>query len=149
MFLNIVTDDQLLTSQIVKTILLVIILAGIIHNLYRIFRKGTKGKKIINLILLLLLIIVMGIVIRQYLIEASLLKSSLYITGTTIGYCNVFAEGPGIEFEYEIDGQKYINCNTYHPISKDSIKVPGGKYFVRYSNEFQDQGRIDFNKKAE
>ena len=146
MLLNIVTDDELLTSQIVKTILLVIIVVGIIYNLFRIARSETKGKKFINLILLIFLSIAIFFVFKQYRVEAALLKSPEYVPGTTIDYCNVFAEGQGIEFEYEVNGRKFLNCDTFHPISKDSIIVPGGKYMVRYSQKFPDKGRMDFQK---
>ena len=51
MLLNIVTDEELLTSQIVKTILLCLAGAGIIYNLIKIIRTGSKTKKIINSII--------------------------------------------------------------------------------------------------
>jgi len=149
MLLNIVTDEELLTSEIVKTILLLILAGGIIFNLFRIVRAETNRKKLINLILFIFLFIAIVIVFKQYRLEAALLRSPEYVPGTTIGYCSVFAEGQGIEFEYEVNGRKFLNCDTFHPISKDSIIVPGGKYMVRYSKKFPDKGRMDFNKKAE
>lgn len=148
MLLNIVTDDQLLASQIVKTILLLVISGGIIFNIYRITRFASKRKRAINMAILIMLCLALIFVVRVYLIEFALLKSPVYVTGTTIGDCNVFAEGRGIEFEYEMNGKKYRNCNTFHPVPKDSITVPGGKYWVRTSNRFPGKGRIDFNKKA-
>jgi hypothetical protein len=65
-----------------------------------------------------------------------------------VGYCEVFARGQGIEFEYEVNGQKFRNCNTFHPVSKDSIIVPGGKYQVRYSAKFPGAGRMNFRLKS-
>lgn len=146
MLMSIVTDDELLTSQVVKAILLVIIFVGIIYNLFRIVRAETKGKKLINLSLLIFLFAAFVFVFKQYRVEAALLKSPEYLSGTTIGYCKVFAKGQGIEFEYEINGDKFINRDTFHPISKDSIIVPGGKYLVRYSKKFPGKGRMDFRK---
>ena len=146
MLLNIVTDDELLTSQIVKTILLVILGIGIIYNIFRFVRTESGRGKFISIVILIFLFTVVGFVYKQYRIEAALLKTPLYIPGTTMGYCSAFAEGQGVEFEYEISGKKFRGCNTYHPISKDSIKVPGGKYWVRYSVEFPDKGRMDFQK---
>ncbi|MCK9451672.1 MAG: hypothetical protein M0Q90_08275 [Bacteroidales bacterium] len=146
MLMNIVTDDELLTSQIIKTILLVIIVLGIIYNFFRIIRVETKGKKFINLILLIFLFVAIFFVFKQYRVEAALLKNPEYLSGTTIGYCNAFAKGQGVEFEYEINGHKYLNCDTFYPVSKDSILVPGGEYLVRYSKEFPDKGRMDFQK---
>lgn len=148
MLLNIVTDDQLLTSQIVKTILLVILAGGIVFNVVRMIRPVAIKKKIVNGIIFISLAIIFIFVFKEYRIEASLLKSPVYVPGTTLGYCSVFAEGKGIEFEYELEGRKFQNCNTFHPISKDSITVPGGKYFVRVSKKFPGEGRMDFKKKV-
>lgn len=149
MLLNIVTDEELLTSQIVKTILLIVAGAGIIFNIFRIVRTVSKTKKIINSLIFIILSVVIVFVIKEYRVEAALLKHPEYVQGTTFGYCDVFARGRGIEFEYEVNGQKFRNCNTFHPISKDSIIVPGGRYLVRYSLKFQGLGRMNFRLKAE
>lgn len=149
MLLNVVTDDELLTSQIVKTILLLILAGGILYNLFKIIRAGSLNGKVINVALFLFLSAAFFFVMKAYRVEAALLNSPVYVSGTTIGYCSVFAEGRGIDFEYEIDGRKFRNCNTFHPVSKDSIKVPGGKYFVRVTKRFPGEGRMDFKKKAE
>ncbi len=148
MLLKIVTDEELLTSQIVKTILLVVLSAGIIYNAFRIFRSESKIRLAINSSLLLLLSSALILVFNEYREEASLLKNPQYTTGITSGYCDAFARGEGVEFQYEADGVSYSNCNTFHPISKDSIVVPGGKYFVRYSKQHPDKGRIDFKRPA-
>ncbi|MBI5857720.1 MAG: hypothetical protein HZB42_08715 [Sphingobacteriales bacterium] len=149
MLLNIVTDEELLTSQIVKTILLILTGAGIIYNLFRIVRKKSKSKRIINSVIFIILSVAIIFIFKEYRVESALLKNPEYVQGTTIGYCNVFARGQGIEFEYEVNGQKFRNCNTYHPVSKDSIIVPGGKYEVRYSQKFSGKGRMNFRKKTE
>lgn len=149
MLLNIVTDEELLTSQIVKTILLIIVALGIIYNLYRFFLEKTPKKKAINFVLFALLSVLTVFVYNAYRVEAALLKNPEYVPGITLGYCSVFALGAGIEFEYEVNGQKIRCCNTFHPISRDSIKVPGGKYRVRYSEKFPDEGRINFKVRAE
>ncbi len=149
MLLNIVTDDQLLTSQIVKTILIVIIAGGVVFNVFRIFKVKSFKRKAINLILFLALATILLLVVKQYRIEWTLLKHPEYVTGVTTGYCSVFAEGKGISFEYEMNGKRYQNCNTFHPIPEDSIIVPNGKYLVRVAKEFPDEGRMNFRKKAE
>ncbi len=149
MFLNIVTDEELLTSQIVKAMLLFVISAGIIYNLLRLVREQIKTKKIINAGILAILIVVIFLVFYEFCIEYALIKNPKYIEGKTIGYCSVFAQGEGIKFEYEINGNKFCNCNTFHPISKDSIVVPGGKYMVRYSSAFRNLGRMNFKMKTE
>lgn len=144
MLLKIVTDEELLTSQIVKTILLVVLSAGIIYNLFRIFRSESKIKLVINSSFLIILSVALVLVFNEYRVEAALMKQPLYVKGITKGYCNAFARGEGIDFEYEINGKKYSNCNTFHPISKDSIVVPGGIYMVRFSPEFPEAGRMNF-----
>ncbi|MCC7233508.1 MAG: hypothetical protein IT242_11235 [Bacteroidia bacterium] len=144
MLCNIVNNEELLTSQIVKSILLILLITGIVFNVLRIIRTGSNTRKIINAGILSLLIVIIVFVFREFRVEAALLKYPEYVTGTTTGTCSVFARGQGIEFEYEINGQTYRNCNTYYPVSKDSIVVPGGKYQVRYTNKFPDKGRMDF-----
>ena len=149
MLLNIVTDEELLTSQIIKTILLILLAAGIPYNFYRMVRATSGKRRIINGAIFIILSVALFFVFREYRVEGALLKKPEYVTGTTVGYCEVFAKGRGIEFEYEIDGRKYRNCNTYHPVSKDSILVPGGKYQVRYSKQFAGKGRMNFRKQMD
>ncbi|GAB1430288.1 hypothetical protein MASR2M18_11210 [Ignavibacteria bacterium] len=144
LLLSIVTDDELLTSQIVKAILLVLLCGGIIYNLYRVIRHETRIRRIINACILFLLVVATFIVSREFVFETSLLNEPKFTEGITIGYCNVFGRGEGIEFEYEADGVKYRCCNTFHPVSKDSIKVPDGKYKVRYTDKYKDKGRMIF-----
>ncbi len=149
MLLKIVTDEELLTSQIVKIILLVLLSAGIIYQLFRIYRNESKINLVINLVILVVLSVTVFLAFSEYRQEDALLKNPLYIQGITTGYCNAFARGEGIEFQYEVNGIKYSNCNTFHPISRDSIVVPGGKYMVRYSQEFPTAGRMNFRTPAE
>ena len=146
MLLNIVTDEELLASEVVKTILLILIVVGIVYNLIRVIRSGTKSRKIINIFILLFLFVLVFFVGKEYMVEGAMLRNPQYTKGTTIGYCSVFALGKGIEFEYEINGKKFRNCNTFYPVAKDSIKVPGGEYSVRYAQSFPDKGRMDFQK---
>ncbi len=149
MLLNIITNEELLTSQIVKTILLFLLGAGSIYNILRIIHAESLTKKIINIAILTILSVLLFFVVKEYRVEAALLKNPEYVQGTTIGYCDVFARGHGIEFEYEVNGRKFRNCNTFHPVSKDSIVVPGGKYLIRYSVKFPDSGRMNFRQKTE
>ncbi|MCC6815706.1 MAG: hypothetical protein IT267_04790 [Saprospiraceae bacterium] len=146
MLLNIVTDEELLVSQIVKTILFFFLIAGIVFNIIKLVRTQSKTIRIVSCTILAILSIVLFFVVSAYQIEASLLKNPEYVIGVTIGTCNVFARGEGIEFEYEVNGQKYRNCNTYYPILIDSIEIKGGKYSVRYSAKYPDKGRMVFNK---
>jgi hypothetical protein len=141
-----VTDLELLASQAVKAILLALLLFGVGLNLLKAWKEIGTRTKIIRAVIAIALFTLAITVARRIQIEGSLLSSNEYTIGTTLGFCQVFAKGKGIEFEYEIAGKKYKNCNTYHPISIESIVVPDGKYYVRYSARFPEKGRIDFNK---
>ena len=79
MLLNIVTDEQLLTSQIVKTILLVILAVGIIFNFIRMLRVVPVKKRTINFVIFIFLTFILSIVLRAYRIEAALLKSPVFV----------------------------------------------------------------------
>lgn len=149
MLLNIVNDEELLTSQIVKGVLLLILISGILYNLYRFLKVEATKKNKINFTLFILLTVFSIFVFKAYRLESALLKNPDYVTGTTLGYCSVFALGAGIEFEYQINGQKFRSCNTYHPLSKDSIVAFGGKYKVRVSKNFPESGRMNFKMEAE
>ena len=141
-----VTDLELLASQAVKFILLALLLFGVGLNLYKVWKEIEGRKKIVRSVIAIVLFALTIPVARWIQVEGSLLSSSEYTIGTTIGFCQVFAKGKGIEFEYEVTGEQYRACNTYHPVSIDNIVVPNGKYFVRYSEKYPERGRINFNK---
>lgn len=141
-----VTDLELLAAQAVKIILVLILFFGVFLNLFKAYKAKKVKWKILRISIALLFLTIAIPVIKWIRIEGSLLNSSKYTVGTTIDYCQVFAKGKGIEFEYEVNGKKYRNCNTFHPIPIDSITVPGGKYLVRYSEKYPAKGRIDFHK---
>lgn len=149
MLLSVVTDDELFASQIVKTIFIIILSIGIFFNLIRFFKNKVRSKKIINIIGLLILSTVVAHVIRIHRQDGSLLHDALFTTGTTLSYCSEFSLGAGVEFEYEVDGKKFRNCNTFHPVARESITVPNGKYLVRYSPKYPDHGRMNFLMNAE
>lgn len=146
MLLNIVTDEKLLTSQIVKIVLLCITCGGIIVNLIKFIRIKETKRRVIIFLTLLGLCFATYYILNEYFMERSLLHNPKYVTGTTLGYCSVTGLGEGIEFEYEVNGKKIRNCNTYYPLFKDSINVPNGKYIVRYSENDITDGRMDFKK---
>jgi len=143
-----VTDQELLAGQVVKVIFALLLLFAVAYNLWRAFRAPGGFGKLLRGSLALLFLLLFLPVVRWIRIEGSLLLSPAYAAGTTIGFCEAFAKGKAISFEYEVGGRSYRNCNTYHPIPIDSIVVPGGKYYVRYSERYPEKGRIDFNRKA-
>ncbi len=141
-----VTDLELLAAQTVKLILLGLLVFGVGLNLFKVWKANLRKKKIIRGSIAIVLFTLAIPVFKWIQVEGSLLNSNEYTVGTTIDFCEVFAKGKGIEFEYEVAGKKYKNCNTYHPVSINNIKVTGGKYYVRYSKKYPGKGRIDFNK---
>lgn len=147
-FLSVNTDLELTASQAVKSIFIFILFSGALFNLYRLYKAKTAVKRIFTGIFATLLVCVAIPVIKWYDIEGNLLNHSEYVTGITKGFCQEFAKGAAIEFEYELDGVKYDNCNTYHPVPKDKITVPGGKYMVRVAKKYPGKGRMDFNRPA-
>ena len=146
MLLNIVTDEELLISEVVKTILLILLTVAVIYNLYRIIRGGKKVRASLNIVFVCMIATLIFFVGREFLKEAALLKNYQYVPGITKDYCDVAALGKGIEFEYEVKGKLYHNCNTLYPASLDSILVPGGKFQVRVSLKYPSEGRMDFHK---
>ncbi len=146
MFLNIVSDNELLISQIVKSILILVLAVGFTYNFYRLIKATTVKRKSFLTLILLALASILFLVIKQFRLEAAILNHPKYTEGVTVGFCNVFARGQGIEFEYMINGIKYRCCNTFYPIPKDSIIVPGGRYKVRYSDNYKGEGRMIFKE---
>lgn len=141
-----VTDDQLFVTKYVTLIAFILLLSGVAINTFKFFRADSGKKKLRRIIIIIVLALLSLPVMRVFDIENNLLNNAKYTTGTTTGYCNVFAKGEGVEFEYEVNGRIYINCNTFHPTPKDEIKVPAGRYRVRYSEKYLGKGRMDFNK---
>ncbi len=145
---SVVTDLELTASQTVKTILLLILLVGGLLNVFWAYRALSIKKKISRIMIALFLFVISIPVLRWYDIEHHLLNYEEYAVGTTLGPCEVFARGAGVQFAYEVGGVEYQNCNTYHPIKKEEITSSGGKYYVRFSRKYADKGRMDFDRQA-
>ncbi|MEZ5042120.1 MAG: hypothetical protein R2828_19640 [Saprospiraceae bacterium] len=128
-----VTGQDLLSGQLVKGIFARPLLFAAAHNFWRAFRASGRFWKLWRRSLTLLFLF---------------LFLPLGQAGTTIGFCEAFAKGKAISFEYQVDWRSYGNCNTYHPILVESTAVPGGKYYVRYSERYPEKGRMDFNIKV-
>lgn len=141
-----VTNPQLLATKYVTLIFIGILVLGMILNVRQLFNAELYGTRIRKFIFTALLASGIYPVFRIYQVESSLLASNKYVPGITTGYCEVFALGNGVAFEYKVNGITYKGCDTYHPISKDSITVPHGKYYVRYAEDYPAEGRIDLNK---
>lgn len=144
-----VTDLELMAGQAVKGALVLLFVFGCAFNLVKLVKSEGGRKKALRGGIALFFLLLAIPPVRWFFIEDSLLRHPAYTPGTTLDTCQVFAKGKGIEFEYEVAGRKYRNCNTYHPIPLDSINVPGGRYLVRYSGRFPSQGRMDFHKKTD
>ncbi len=138
-----VTDTQLVTTKYVTLILLILIFGGLFFNLWQLvlaLKYRTRLRRALYSTVLFSLIFP---VYATYQEESTLLDSNKFVPGTTVRFCNEFMLGSGVEFTYAVDGETYINCNTFHPIPKDSLAVPNGKYLVRYSDQYPERGRIN------
>lgn len=144
-----VTDLELTAAQAVKFILVAILIGVSIVHLIKMRRSRTVKQKFWKATLATLFIGLTVPVFKWIIIDGSLLNTSEYTVGTTLGICHVLARGRGVKFEYEVNAQKYTGCNSYHPIPIDNITTMDGKYYVRYSDQFPANGRIDFRKRAE
>ncbi len=143
-----VTNLELGAAVTVLSLVGLLLSAVAIGNLVRAMRakhkKSTTRRYVTAFVAVLLLIAL----VRFASVEFQLLLSPKYAPGKTVGFCQVFARGAGIEFSYEVDGVTYTNCNTFHPLSKDEIDVPNGRYSVRYSHRHPEKGRMDFSRRA-
>ncbi|MCC6753640.1 MAG: hypothetical protein IT266_06615 [Saprospiraceae bacterium] len=145
MLLAIVADDELLVSQIVKSLLLLILTTGLGFNLFRLYTHRFRSRQLVSLLLVVLLTTVGYFLVNAFRIDHALLNQAVYADGVTTAYCSVFGRGEGIEFEYEWEGVRYRACSSYHPIARNTLLVPGGKFKVRLSRKFPGKGRMNFN----
>ena len=141
-----VTDLELLASQVVKILAIAILVSAAVLNIVKALKGSSAKYQLGRLAISVALLVVSFLILQWVIIEGSLMNSDQYVIGTTIGMCHVFVRGQGIEFEYQVENKTYQNCNISHPIPIGDIGVPGGRYYVRYSANYPDRGRIDFEK---
>ncbi|MFZ2897621.1 MAG: hypothetical protein WA004_03310 [Saprospiraceae bacterium] len=150
LFLTAVTDLELMAGQVVKGVLVLLLLSGAVFNLLKAASRRTGlGKRVVRSVMALLLFLPIFFLVKWIFIEDQLLREPVYTTGTTLGPCSAAGRGKGLEFEYQVNGVTYRNCNTYHPIPLQDIAATGGRYRVRYTARFPGSGRINFNEKQE
>jgi len=141
-----VTDLELLASQVVKIVAIVILVSASVINIIKVFNSHSAKYKVGRMVISVALIAISLLILEWVIIDGSLMDSDQYVIGTTIGMCHVFVRGQGIEFEYQIENKTYRNCNISHPIPIGDVDVPGGEYYVRYSTNYPERGRIDFER---
>jgi hypothetical protein len=144
-----VTDLELLASQVVKILAIVILVVAAGIHIKKSLRAHSLKYRVGRIIISITLLVISILILKWVIIDGSLLNSEQYAIGTTIGLCQVFVRGQGVAFEYEIENHTYRNCNTSHPILISDINVSGGRYYVRYSTNYPGEGRIDFTKTVE
>ncbi len=147
--LLLITDLELFVAQVVKSILLVILLGGVLVNIKKLVKSWKTRQKYVRMGILFVLVCLVFPVFKSLRLDGALLHSSRHVIGNTVEFCQVFARGKGISFEYEIQGKTYYGCNTYHPIPIENIIVPNGKYVVRYADIAPSNGYMDFGKPAD
>jgi hypothetical protein len=74
--------------------------------------------------------------------QSLLIFYAINVEGRTVNKCKSGKFGRGVEFEYYINGKRYINCNTIP--SNWQIKIPDGLFQVRVSELNPQEGRLDF-----
>ncbi len=141
-----VTDPELGAAVAVQSLIILLLLTFAMRNIVKLLKDEAKGRRYRSSAAALVLLLLLIPMVRFFDLEIHLLLGPEYTAGTTLGLCQAFARGNGIEFRYEVDGITYTNCNTFHPLTADQIDVPQGRYFVRYSPEHPEKGRMDFRK---
>lgn len=141
-----VTNDQLLASVYVTLLFIIVLACAIGINTYRLIMKNRPLKgKLVSILMILGGIIGISLSYPHYKVEDALLNNYQYITGTTTGFCDVPLRGEGISYNYEWNGKLYYGCRTFHPIERNQIIANGGKYQVRFTSDFPEEGRMDFS----
>jgi hypothetical protein len=141
-----VTTDELGASVAVQSLIILLLASFTLRNLVKLARGGEGNRSCRRVSTTVVLAVLLVPMARTYNLEIRLLLAPQYATGTTLGFCQAFARGKGIEFQYEVDGASYTNCSTFHPRKIDEIKVPKGRYRVRYSQQYPGKGRMDFGE---
>ena len=144
LILSVTSDLELQAAQTVKIIFTTILVLAGGFNLYKMTKTKQAWKRMMRLAFSIGLFLLVIPLIRLIHLEGSLLSNAQYTNGTTLGYCQEFMKGIAIEFEYKVENKTYQNCNTFHPVAKDVIQVPGGKYLVRYAENYPEKGRMMF-----
>lgn len=143
-----VTDEQLTASIVVTLLFILVLLGAITLLLYQLKRTSSPRGRITRVGVAGVLALMVYFSFGRFVLESHLLLHPKYVSGRTIEYGSVFLKGEGIVFEYSVNGITYRNCNTFHPVPRDQIRVPGGFYLVRCADGYESEGRIDFNRPA-
>lgn len=143
--LNIVTNEELFTSLIVGSIIIVAAISGILLNVYFILRRTQQRNNFIRIIFLVIFLGITFFLFKELKNNYLLYKNSKVIQGTVTGFCKTDRAEDGVTFEYIYDGKKYHNCNPYFPFPKDSIII-GNSYPVKINTQHPEMGRIILKK---
>lgn len=139
--LVIVTNEQLVISIITGSVISIAALAGIVFNLYNLFKVNYQRNKFIRLIFIVFFMVVLYFSIRETAKNYFFYNNYIEAEGKIIDFCRTEKNEEGVLFEYEVMGMTYHNCNVYFPIPKDSIDIQK-KYIVRVNKLHPADGRI-------
>ncbi len=139
-----VTTDELGASVAVQSLVVFLLAFFVLRNLVQLVRGGGSKRSFQRIVATVVLALLLVPMTHFYSLEIHLLLAPQYTVGTTLGFCQAFARGKGIEFQYQTDDASYTHCSTFHPRKASEIEVPKGRYRVRYSPRYPAKGRMDF-----
>lgn len=140
------TDLELVAGQFVKIALSVVFLFGVIFNLIKIVKITSPKTRMLRLGLVILFSLLAWPMIKYAIMDGYLWLEPGFAEGHTTGTCEQALRGKALAYEYEVGGQTYKRCQTYHPMALSEIQAEGGVYWVRYSPKYPWRGKIYFNK---
>lgn len=121
--LVIVTDEQLLISLIVDVVIFLAAVSGIILNVVKIIYSKKERNKIVRFLLIAVCLIAGILIIPEIRRNYNMYMNYTFVKGKITGFCTTEKKEAGVLFEYEINGNRYTNCNAFFPFPKDSLKI--------------------------
>ncbi|WP_282037920.1 hypothetical protein [Saccharicrinis aurantiacus] len=130
--------------------LLIFGLLGLLVVFFQLFqiiinkKNGIKKKPIYSLIVISCICALVGI--RGYLSWTEFKSNKAKTVGITVRH-KIYAKASSvIEYEYYVNGNKYIDESSYGSADLKKIKIPGGKYPVYYNTRNPKISEMDFSK---
>lgn len=139
--LVVVSDEQVLASVIVECVVLLVCVAGIGLNLYKLFGARNERNKFVRVVLIVIFITCIVILLPIFHKDVYMYSNYQIVEGKVIGFCKTDKNEDGVQFIYKYNDEDYSNCNVYFPFPKDSISF-NKSYKVRVNIVQPEDGRI-------